>query len=220
MINLILNKKIPGRISVLNLDATIRETEEYTNEVTEFPVESGFSISDHVIRKPERVTIEGFITNTPIPNSIVSAPLLIFGQGNRVKYALEKLLTFAGFDPSGVNSKHERGTAAAPQLIDVETGLRVYNDMIIESLSVPRDNGTGETLRFTVSLKKCIIVKTEFVKIQNTSELNGKAPNATKQAAETKNKGVETPKKIDNLSTLAKVENWIGRLWGIGNVVQ
>jgi len=219
MIDLILNKKTPGKIDVIELDATIRETEEYTNEVTEFPIESGFTITDHVIHKPERVTIEGFITNTPVPNSITSVPILITGQGNRVKTALEKLLELAGFDSSGVNGSIAKAFIPTPHIVSVTMGLRVYNDMIIESISIPRDNSTGETLRFTVALKRVIIVKTDFVKIENTSELNGKAPNAVKQGSETSNKGSQTAEKVspdDNKTKLFKIEELVGQVvWGI-----
>jgi hypothetical protein len=215
MINLILNRKTPGKIDVLELDATLRETEDYQNEVTEFPVESGFTITDHVIHKPERLSIEGFVTNTPIPNSIVSAPLLITGQGNRVKYALETLLELAGFDSSGVNGTEAKAFIPTPHIISVEMGLRIYNDMIIESLSVPRDKDTGETLRFTIQLKRVIIVKTDFVKIENSSELNGKAKDAEKQATEKKNKGAQTAKKVDpvsNASLLSKIMDGIASI--------
>lgn len=219
-VDLILNRKTPGKIDVLELDATIREVEEYTNEVTEFPVETGYSITDHIIHKPEKLTIDGFITNTPISNTNTSNPNNISGEGNRVKYALETLLGLAGFDSSGVNAAVAKSVIPTPKIISVIMGLRTYNDMVIESLTVPRDKDTGETLRFTIALKRIIIVNTEYVKIVNTSELNGKAKNANKQSKETSKKGTQTPEKVDpvdNATKLSHISDYLGKVvWGIG----
>ena len=191
MINLILNRKIPGKIDVLDLDATIEETEEYINNVTEFPVETGFAISDHVVHQPEKVVIQGFITNSPIPNSLVPDQSSLAGQGNRVLFALEKLIELSGFDGSGVNGSSVSSTSPTAQLIDVQMGLRSYSGMIIERLTVPRDRNTGEALNFTIELRKLRIASTKMVKMQNVSELNRRAPNAETQGTPTANKDIQ-----------------------------
>jgi len=193
MISLLLNKKSPGKIGVLEFDATIHESHEYTNTVTEFPVEKGFNISDHIIRQPEKLTMEGFITNTPIPRSSDLSPLNgADAQTSRVETALQQLLDLAGLPSPVKNTSDITGVALFPKVIDVvETGLRQYKNMVITRINIPRDKDTGETMRFTCEMRHLITVMTETVIMQNVSELNGRAPNAATQATSEAKKGAQ-----------------------------
>jgi hypothetical protein len=204
MIELFLNKKKPGKIGVLELDVTVHETHEYTNTVTEFPVEKGFNISDHIIRQPEKLIMEGFVTNTPVPRSVNLGTLLgaYVSTQNRVETALEVLLNLAGLPPSTKNTADIATAALYPKVIDiVETGLRQYKNMVITRITIPRDVNTGETLRFTCELRHIITVLTETVTLQNTSELNGRAIRATKQATNEAKKGAQNGKAASTTKT-------------------
>ena len=214
MITLLLNKKKPGKIGVLELDATVHETHDYTNTLTEFPVEKGFNISDHVIRIPEKLTMEGFITNTPVPLSSNLKPLKgEDAQVNRVESALEILLDLAGLPPASKNTDDVTTNALFPKVIDiVETGLRQYKNMVITHITIPRDKDTGETLRFTCEMRHVITVLTETVTMQNTSELNGRAPNASKQATTESKKGNQNgtqPTEAKSSSILNNTFGWL-----------
>jgi hypothetical protein len=211
---ILLNKKTPGKIGILELDATVHESHEYINTLTEFPVEKGFNISDHVIRAPEKLTIEGFITNTPIPRSSDLQPLNgSAAQINRVESALEILLDLAGLPSPAKNTSDVSSSALFPKVIDeVQTGLRAYKNMVITRLTIPRDKDTGETMRFTCEMRHLITVLTETVTMQNTSELNGRAPNTSTQATNEAKKGNQngkTPTDEKSSSILADVNNWL-----------
>ena len=65
------------QIKSIVLDASIQEDHNYTAEVTESPLESGYSITDHVIIKPLRLTISGIVSSTPLANLGVGT----FGEG-------------------------------------------------------------------------------------------------------------------------------------------
>jgi len=232
MIALLLNKKKPGKIGIIELDATVRESHEYTNTLTEFPVEKGFNINDHVIRQPEKLTIEGFITNTPIPRSSdlkslqgANTEQLVYDNitqsqkkqpaptENRVESALEKLLDLAGFPPATKNTDDITTASLFPKVIDiVETGLRQYKNMVITRITIPRDKDTGETLRFTCEMKHVITVLTETVTMQNVSELNGRAPNSKKQGTNESKKGNQDGKKV----TQVKSTSFLKQLVNLG----
>ena len=162
-VSLILSHKTPPKfqtnlapnIDILELDAAIHETHEYTNTVTDFPVEKGFSISDHVFKVPEKLTMEGFVTNSPIPYSVSNIPA-IYTSGDRVNTSFEILLDLAGYDYSGQDFTIFK-TVKMPVILRVVTGLRVYSNMIITHLSFPRDITTGESLRFTCELRRIIV---------------------------------------------------------------
>tara|TARA_R110002126_G_scaffold210876_2_gene357378 strand:- start:218 stop:1402 length:1185 start_codon:yes stop_codon:yes gene_type:complete len=49
--------------SILRFHSVIAEEHEVTTEVTKFPVQSGFNVSNHAIKKNRKVTISGLISN-------------------------------------------------------------------------------------------------------------------------------------------------------------
>ena len=214
---IILNRKTPGKIGVLLLDATIHESHEYVNTITEFPVEKGFKISDHVIRSPEKLTMEGFITNTPVPRSSDLSSLNgAEATQNRVERALEILLDLAGLPPATKTTEDISTSADFPKVIDiVETGLRQYKNMVITRITIPRDVSTGETIRFTCEMRHIVTVYTQTVSFQNVSELNGRAPNVDKQATTEAKKGAqngktETPETAQSI--LSRVNSFLAQV--------
>jgi len=214
MISLLLNKKSPGKIGVLEFDATIHESHEYTNTVTEFPVEKGFNISDHIIRQPEKLTMEGFITNTPIPRSSDLETLNgADARQSRVETALEQLLDLAGLPSPVKNTSDITSDTMFPKVIDiVETGLRQYKNMVITRVNIPRDKDTGETMRFTCEMRHLVTVLTDSVVMQNVSELNGRAPNAATQATSEAKKGAQAGEAISKTKSQSILSKTAGSL--------
>lgn len=51
---------------IVSFDQTRSEQHEATAEVTDHPVETGSNIADHVRPQPQTLTLEVFVTNTPI----------------------------------------------------------------------------------------------------------------------------------------------------------
>jgi hypothetical protein len=113
-------------IGSLTIEATISENHRASSQVTKQTIEDGSSVSDHIINDPETVTIEGFISNTPISG----------GFQNNAQNAFDELYRIR----------------ENKQLITVVTGYRVYNNMAITNINVPRDRSTGQSIRFTVDL--------------------------------------------------------------------
>ena len=58
-----------GTLDLVQLDVYDSETHGMPTEVTEFPVEDGPDISDNVRRKPKTLTIEGYVSDTPLPQN-------------------------------------------------------------------------------------------------------------------------------------------------------
>ena len=133
-------------IDNLQLDCIVHEDHEYTNNVTEFPVEQGFNISDHVIHYPEKVTLEGIVTNTPIA---FGAP-----NKNRKIEALKSLLATAGYDaPDATVTGNNLAKA-----VDIVTGLRPYLTMLLVHLTIPQDSHSANALHFTAEFRRLIVV--------------------------------------------------------------
>lgn len=207
MINILTNRHDPSTIGSFTLEVTVSEQHEYKNDVTVYPVEEGFDISDHIHQQPEKFTVSGIISDTALPQNTFDLTEFIKGAGeNRTQAALEDLLTIAGYSlpkqkkSTGLSSRDidtkntlitpERTTS--PQIVDIVSGLRVYTNMICTSLTFPRDRNTGRSLRFTASFRKLYTVESKIVSIDKTSDLNGKAPRVKDQAPKTKDTGVQT----------------------------
>jgi hypothetical protein len=123
------------------IDVVITENATDENLVTQNPVEDGSLVADHVTNMPKKLDIEGLITDTPI--SLLN-PLYDKGAASRgrSKDNFEKL--------SEIKSKNKR--------LRITTGLKVYENMLFESLEAVRDN-SGHKVTFTASLIEIIIAK-------------------------------------------------------------
>jgi hypothetical protein len=137
---------LPTQIGLITLDVTIEETHERRAEPTDFPIEGGSSISDHVRLQPNKLTVSGFITDTPL------------------------LLNDLGLQGIGLGRAR---AATAFQLLEsmfearlpftVVSQLRVYQNMVIESLSVPKTRESA--LRFRVTMQELKLVSGQNVLI-------------------------------------------------------
>lgn len=120
-------------LGTIELDASIDESHTAVNEITEFPVEVGINITDHVRRQPDRVTIRGIVTDHPIQ----------LGGALRSGRSLEAYQDFLVM----LNQA---------DLVIVVTTLRQYSNMIVESMTVPRTNTLGGAVEFTLVLREIL----------------------------------------------------------------
>lgn len=133
VLSLLFGKKYEkGNVGGVELDVTLRETHSYTSRVTNYPIEEGSTLSDHIINEPTIVVLEGTVTDTP---------LAILPFFNRSIDAFNRLIE--------IHQKRES--------IIVVTGLKKYPNMVITNLDIPRDIRTGQSLTFTIELKEIII---------------------------------------------------------------
>jgi hypothetical protein len=128
-----------NNLVLLELDVALSEEHQFNNEVTSFPIEDGSNITDHIKLNPEQITIEGFVTNSPIKNIIQmrNDPVTTNGGFDRVSTAYDAMLAIAG----------RRGQP--PILVDIFSTLRIFTDMALTRLTIPRDGTIGESLKFT-----------------------------------------------------------------------
>lgn len=125
-------KYAQSNIGGIFLDATLSEDHQYNSRVTNYPVEDGRIISDHIINEPETLQITGIVSDTP---------LSILAPFNRSVDAFNRLVR--------IHTNKER--------ITVVTGIKVYTDMVMTSLQVPRNLTTGQSLTFVIDLQKIFL---------------------------------------------------------------
>ncbi len=163
----VLFKTNPDRrvqIGAVLLDAAIEERHEHTSQVTQHPIEAGGFVSDHVYEDPRHVSVTGEITESPV-------------------------VFFSAF-----NGLSDRRVEAFDQLHDLYktrdvvtlvTGLKVYEDMVLKSFTVPRNQRTGRRLQFTAEFEEVRKAASQVVGIAEETA----APEAADKVGETKDIG-------------------------------
>lgn len=149
----------------LVFDAVFEETHEAVLEVTDNPVETGVVISDHAFMRPLKVTLSAGVTDTPLA---VAQSDPFASDAGRSKRAYE-LLT-------------ELQKKAEP--FDLQTGLKLYQNMVCTSVRTSQDKDSSGALLFTAEIREVIVVYTQVVKYPPR-----KAGATKRQAGAKKDKG-------------------------------
>lgn len=171
-----------GGIAEVALDASIQESHVLEADITSNPVEDGAEITDHASIKPKRLTITGFITDTPVKyfSGIQETITNVSGSDSRSKTALDNLeLLFKTKQP-----------------FTVVTGLKSYDNMLFSRIEIPRDRNTGKALRFTAELKEIQLAKFR------TTELD----ESTLSATQNTDKQAPTKKDIGKQATTSPTD--------------
>lgn len=131
--------KIIGPITI-EFDATTRETHSGSTSPTEHPVETGALVSDHAIDAPDEVELVGMVTDTPI----------LAVASERARSVLGGPASARSIDAYDEIVRLRK----TKTLVEVETELRTYTDMLIVAESVTRDKDTNRILDITVRLRE------------------------------------------------------------------
>lgn len=185
LLSLLFGKKNKLQIANIEVDVCVSESHETDCDITENPVESGAYISDHVQLKPARLTIEGLVSDTPISLFGLSQ----IGNDNRARKVYDQLL--------------EIQYTAEP--IDIITGLTQYSNMVLKTLTVPRNSETGKTLRFNAVFQEIIIIESSEIAAETTSS----------QFTTKTDTGKVTPK-TPGATLLRKAGSLLSRITGLG----
>lgn len=166
---------IQNNNTVIQLDCSMKETHSRESPASEFPIENGDVISDHIIVKPFALEITGIISDSPIGG--------VGGLLTEVATSLtSKLVPKLGVVALGgavallgaLSKSKSPSVQAYLQLIklqesakpfDVLTSLYRYPTMWIKSLSAPRSVDTGKSLEFTVQLTQLLLVSPQSVNV-------------------------------------------------------
>lgn len=153
VISIIYNKP-KSAIGELMVDAFISESHAFSNEISEHPIDSGFSIVDHIQNKPISLSLDGIISNTPMD--------LI---GLAAIDSVNRLLTKENNNFSEMSFKKIEELFAKREPITIATSLKSYPNMVLESLTIERGGGGSEYLSFKCTAKQIRIVEQERIKI-------------------------------------------------------
>ena len=157
--SLIFSAGVPKTIGGVLIDAYIQEGHRQTANVTQYPIENGSFIADHVIQRPTVLNIQGLVMRTPIGTPSPS--------NTRIFSTFEVLTTLKGL--------------GLP--ITVVTGLKVYENMIITDFNINRTVGNGQSLPFRMTVQQIQIVQSQTAQIP-ASQLTGDTQTQQQSQAE------------------------------------
>lgn len=145
---------IPTTVGALEIDALLSEMTSLAAKATEYAVEEGSPISDHVVPTPERLKVSGWITPTNVQ--------LMQADGR------PKMLEAKATLRRMIDERAE---------ITVVTGMDTYAGMILESCEVGR---TNEGEHFTVDMefvkiRKAVLRKADIPPDKTKGSATGKA---------------------------------------------
>lgn len=175
-----------AKIGQLDLDVSISETHEAAATLSQSQIEDGSTITDNVVLAPYKLTIEGMVSKTPLNSSALlgSAATALGGAVGAAQSGSSAVSSLAGAAAGaalgsigglvssalgadgGVKSREPKDVFAyllelrdRRQPFEVVTALRHYENMILTSVSVPRNSQTTGGLRFTATMEKITYVK-------------------------------------------------------------
>lgn len=167
-------------VGAVTLDALLSETTELNSRATEYVVEDGPPVTDHIRQESEQLQITGWVT---------AADLMLFGAGGRTKLIAAK---------AALRRLH------AEQLpVTVTTGLDVYPDMAMESCKIERSN-EGDFFNVTCGFKRIRKVALRMADIppaKTSGRGTGKA-GQTKTNAGKQEGGDPTPRQRSDLARI------------------
>lgn len=172
----------PGIGVALTFDCLESESVDLESEITDHPVEVGANITDHARNKPDRISIVGWISNTPLSTE----------QKQRAVEALGITIQTTSLEdaPAGVDGYAEnarsiiREIKEKHEIVTVVTPSGVYSNMMLERATMPKDYETGDAACFHLEFKQVTFaqLQVEIVKIPADSKGKGRV-NIGKQAA-------------------------------------
>ena len=167
-------KVIIPQLGGIVADAWLSEEHSRELEITENPIEFGAPITDHAFVKPQELTIEFGITNTPL---LVNDAFGQLGE-DRVNNAREMLFAL------------QDGKVFLT--VQTLTGGD-YERLLLQSISWRTDSSNTQSATFALKLKEVKITATKEVQYSPSA----KEKRVSKQISKTKKSGEKPSKQLD-----------------------
>lgn len=168
--------------TVVLFDVSVSESYTTTVTPTEFPVEGGATISDHLVRSPIEISFTGIISDTPIGTTsanlkeagATAAASLLPPLGVAAAGLAYGLYQADSGDPTPSRAAYDKlrrlqsGTAEGqkpqpPRPFTLVTKLGTFKNMVIKTLTAPRSATSGGALEFSITFVQIVIVKAQSV---------------------------------------------------------
>ena len=138
-----------GLFGSIDIDATLEEKHDWKVEATANPVEEGAPITDHVIEHADKLSITGTITNSPLRGELAGQYFGGTTAEPRTQTTFDLLYTLIkAREPVVIYTKHA-----------------IYDNMVIQTISIPRNARIGEEIQFSMDAINIRVVGTQLVDV-------------------------------------------------------
>jgi hypothetical protein len=197
-----------GAAQTLELDVDLQESHDLASDITEHPVEEGADVTDHVRPRLRRVTLEGYVSDTPWITNPGVAELAEFKSIELQIPPKPQQISLSGGLAAGIGAISDAlfGPTPAPKatiltlddmtsrkravydaledirlnarLCRVITSLHEYDNMLIEQVVPTRTPASGNGASFVVTFKEVIQVSSDVTVAPEPAELLGSVKKA------------------------------------------
>lgn len=150
---------------IITFDLELSENHNFSNTVTQYNVEDGSEISDHIQNNLEVGGVTGFITNFSIYDSVIIE--------NKAQIAFDVL----------------RNLWKAKELVDIYTIYHIYEGVAITNISMSRGSDSGESLTCDFSFQELNKVKLQEIEVEVQINLQNMKTSQNQQSAPNKDNG-------------------------------
>jgi hypothetical protein len=176
----------------LIVEVATSETHSMNATATKFPVESGVNISDHILNQGVIYEVSGLISDDPIDffqKGIVDRFKSPFIDNEKVySSVVSQTRTFANDSPSK-NAFYLLNILYYMKIpVNIVTDLTMYKNMVMESLIIPRDQGTTRALKFEAKFREVLVAQIKWT--ENLAEYDPRKPLSKPQSNEGGKDGV------------------------------
>lgn len=153
-----------GHADVMIFDSVIREAHQFSIAITDEPVETGVSMTDHAYVKSVPLVLEVRVSDTPLMRPTAAEA----EQGIISSFDLAVARGMA-FVSDGDTTRTQNAwqaildRAASFVVFDVQTGLKLYKNMMFETGSAEQKVDSANVLRATIQLKPVLFATTATV---------------------------------------------------------
>ena len=159
-------------VGQIKFDLLVSEDHGINSDVTNFTVENGAEISDHIHNQIEKGSITGLISNYSLRGGLFNT--------NKVQVVFNALMELW----------------KSKKLVDVSTMLRLYRDVAITSMPIMKSADDGESVTIQIAFQKVKIVKLQNIDLELDIHVKNLDTDLNKQVAEKTDVGRTVPKKV------------------------
>lgn len=164
-------------ITLLEIEATLKETHTFSTTLSENPIENGSYVTDHANIQPVELQLTCMISNNPLSfkQAIIGNASGLMGsiigratQNNLISAIATGAFSSIGTKIANMITNQKNAVADAMQKLlsawegatplSVESGLRSYTNMVITNMSFNKDKDTAEVLSFQMTLREIRVV--------------------------------------------------------------
>jgi len=189
-------------IGGIELDAVLSESHNSTILLTKNPVELGTQITDHSIIEPKKINIIAEVSDTPLG-------LAAFGQIVDVITGLFGTSTVESITRSNAAYGAMILLQEAREPLEIQTKLKLYQDMIITNISTTQDKDTSRIVSMSIDLEEILIVQSELVQLDPSQLQDGSPKEQASPPVQEGRKEPIDPNDNTNKSVLKTIKDWI-----------